>query len=393
MIVGILIFAAAIIVVVMAHEAGHFLVAKLFRFKATQFFLGFGPTLWSFKRGETEYGVKFLPLGGFVKIVGMNPYEEVSAEDEERSYPNKPRWQRALVLVAGSATHWVVAFALFGLTALTIGFPVDEPTNSIAALHPRIGGETAPAANAGFEPGDEIVGAGDRPTSSWHEISEYIKRRGNATARFTVKRDGEVVGISVRLGRAIFDSEGDVVGYAAPGKKLRPPQRGETVAGFLGVSPAQRYERDDALGAVARASDWTWRLTHASITGIPVAFKPVFNGDLWRVVTRERSRQPQDPFGLVGAGRIAGQSVERQRYAELILLIASFTIFLGVLNLLPLPPLDGGHLAVVGWEAITGRTVDVRKLVPVAVAVIAFFLVLFVTVLYLDLARPVPVPF
>src|SRR5688572_17018473 len=118
----------------MIHEAGHLLVAKAFNFKAPQYFLGFGPTIWSFKRGETEYGVKALPLGGFVKIVGMNPYEEIAPEDEPRSYPNKPRWQRALVLVAGSATHFVVAFVILVVTTMTIGFPSDVPSNELAIV-------------------------------------------------------------------------------------------------------------------------------------------------------------------------------------------------------------------------------------------------------------------
>lgn len=124
--VGVVLFIVAILVVVMIHEAGHFLTAKLFNFKATQFFVGFGPTVWSFKKGETEYGIKALPLGGFVKILGMNPYEEISPEDEHRSYPNKPAWQRAIVLLAGSATHWVVAFVLLVVASMTIGFPTGR---------------------------------------------------------------------------------------------------------------------------------------------------------------------------------------------------------------------------------------------------------------------------
>src|SRR5919106_2539157 len=130
----ILIFIVGILVVVMIHESGHFLMAKLFDFKATKFFVGFGPTLWSTQRGETEYGVKALPLGGFVKIVGMNPYEEVAPEDESRSYPNKPKWQRALVLVAGSATHWVVAFVLLVFAAIAIGFPTGDATTVIESV-------------------------------------------------------------------------------------------------------------------------------------------------------------------------------------------------------------------------------------------------------------------
>src|SRR5918992_5714439 len=122
----------------MIHEAGHFTVAKAFGFKATKFFVGFGPRIWSVTRGETEYGIAAIPAGGFVKIVGMNPYEEVSPEDVPRSYPNKPRWQRALLLVAGSATHWVVAFVLLAITAMTIGFPTGRATNEVASIETRL---------------------------------------------------------------------------------------------------------------------------------------------------------------------------------------------------------------------------------------------------------------
>src|ERR687895_431164 len=146
---GIWYFVVALLVVVMVHEAGHFFVAKLFDFKATKFFVGFGPTLWSTQRGETEYGVKAIPAGGFVKIVGMNPYEEIPAVDQPRAYPNKPRWQRALLLVAGSATHWVIAFVILFVTAMTIGFPTEQLANSVAAVQ-----SGTPASEAGIQEGD-----------------------------------------------------------------------------------------------------------------------------------------------------------------------------------------------------------------------------------------------
>src|SRR5688500_13770473 len=132
----------------MIHEAGHLVAAKMFDFKATKFFIGFGPPLWSFKRGETEYGIAAIPAGGFVKIVGMNPYEEVPVDDEALSYPNMPAWQRAIVLFAGSATHFVVAFVILVVTMMTIGFPTDEATNEVAVVETRVKGETAPAAEA-----------------------------------------------------------------------------------------------------------------------------------------------------------------------------------------------------------------------------------------------------
>ncbi|MDQ4064648.1 MAG: site-2 protease family protein [Actinomycetota bacterium] len=392
---GILIFVVAILVVIMIHEAGHFFVAKLFDFKATKFFLGFGPTLWSFKRGETEYGIKAIPAGGFVKIVGMSPYEEIDPEDEPRSYPNKPRWQRALLLVAGSATHWVVAFVILAITTMTLGFPTNEPTNHIAAVESNVAGGVETAAwAADFQPRDEIVAVAGRPTNDWDEIVDYIQAHGGERATFTVERDGRRRDITVLLGEAIFDGN-ELKAAAPPGGELpRAPRPGETVAGFLGVQPEPRYETLGFIPALGDAAERTAQLTLLSVRGIGDVFGMVFGGELWDALSAEGERAPDEgPLGIVGASRIAGESVAKGRFLELIGLIVGFTVFVGLMNLLPLPPLDGGHLAVLAYEKVTGRTVDVRKLIPIAAAVLSFFIVLFIAVLYLDLARPIRVPF
>lgn len=391
---GVILFIAAVIVVIMIHEAGHFFVAKAFGFKATKFFLGFGPTVWSVTKGETEYGVKALPLGGFVKIIGMSPYEEVPPEDEPRSYPNKPRWQRALLLAAGSATHFVVAFVLIAIAAMTIGFPTGEATTEIAGVQTRIGGETPPAAEAGFRTGDKIVAIEAEPVTAWADVSEYIKAHPGETATFLVERDGDEIPIDVTLGEAIFAASGEVVAFAPAGEDVRAPRTGEREGGFLGVSPEAEFRTEGLFGAIGESGRLTWEVTKASVGGIDDVFLPVFNGDLLDALGGDGVREPTDgPLGLVGVGRLAGESVERGRYLDLVELIVFFTIFVGIMNLLPLPPLDGGHLAVLAYEGITGRTVDMRKLIPVAAAVISFFVLLFFAVLYLDLARPIQVPF
>lgn len=385
---GILIFIVAILVVVMVHESGHFLVAKIFGFKAPQFFVGFGPTLWSFRKGETEYGVKAIPAGGFVKIIGMNPYEEVAPQDLPRAYPNKPRWQRALLLVAGSATHWLVAFMILFFTAMTIGFPTDRPSNELALVQ-----QSAPAGRAGLESGDRIVMIEDVETNSWSDVRTYIEAHPSQGATLTVERDGDTLKIDATLGRAIFDENG-VVAFERPGEELRSPRAGEEVRGFLGVVPDVVYEDYGVTSAIGKSTSLTWTFTWGALTGIDDIFEPVFNGELWEALQGQGEREAEEgPIGVVGAGRIAGQSVESGRYLELIQLIVFFTIFVGILNLLPLPPLDGGHLAVVAFEAVTGKTVDIRKLIPIAAAVISFFVLLFLAVLYLDIARPVKVPF
>jgi membrane-associated protease RseP (regulator of RpoE activity) len=392
MTLGVLLFVAAIIVVVMVHEAGHFLMAKLFDFKATKFFFGFGPTLWSFTKGETEYGIKAIPAGGFVKIVGMNPYEEVPPEDRPRAYSNKPRWQRALVLVAGSGTHFIVAFLILLVTAVTIGYPTGRVTNEVAAVN-GVRGATTPAIEADIQPGDRIVGVGGRSTSSWSDIRSYIRAHGGEEATFTVESGGETRTVQVTLGQAIFE-DGVVVDYAAPGEELRPLGPGETTSGFFGVSPQPEYETKSFPAAIPDAGSKTWYVVTRSVLGIGDVFGMVFGGELWDALTSDGERAVDEgPLGLVGAGRIAGESVAQGNLLDLIALIVGFTVFVGIMNLLPLPPLDGGHLAVLGWEAATGREVDVRKLIPIAAAVISFFVLLFIAVLYLDLARPIKAPF
>lgn len=388
---GVLLFIAAILIVVMIHESGHFLVAKAFGFKATQFFVGFGPTVWSTTRGETEYGIKALPLGGFVKILGMNPYEDIPAEDRSRSYQAKPRWQRALLLLAGSGTHWIVAFVILVFAAMAIGFPTGAISNEIAAV--QRGGELAPASQAGIRPGDRIVGVGGRPTESWPEIRDYIRTRGGESASFTLQRGDQKREVTVELGQAIFKG-GRPVAYAAPGQPLRPARPGEQKVGFLGVEPEPEYRTESLPGAVVDSAVRTWEISVMSVRGIGDVFGMVFGGELLDAITGEGQRRVDEgPLGLVGAGRIAGESVARGQYLAFVGLIVSFTIFVGIMNLLPLPPLDGGHLAVLAWEGITGKAVDLRRLIPVAAAVISFFVLLFLAVLYLDLARPIRVPF
>lgn len=388
---GVALFVYALLVVIMIHELGHLTAAKVFGFKAPQYFLGFGPTLWSTQRGETEYGVKAIPAGGFVKIVGMSPYEEVDPADESRSYPNKPRWQRAILLVAGSATHWVVAFVLLLIVAMGFGFP--EATNQISSVVPRseLGIETA-ALQAGLQEGDRIVAVGGEPVEEWEEIVAYIEARGNEQGTFTIERDGETIEKNILIGQ-LLTKDGAPVDAAAPGDEVRAPREGEKLSGFLGVAPDQQINRAGPIEGIKFAGATVGDFTVRSITSLPDVFAPVFNGDLWRSLGEEGERDPEGAVGLVGAGRVAGAAVDAGMYAELLSFIAGLTIFIGLMNLLPLPPLDGGHLLVLAVEKITGKPVDVKKLIPVAAVVIAFFLVLFVAVLYLDLARPIRIPF
>ena len=394
---GVILFIVSILTVVMIHEAGHLIAAKVFDFKATKFFIGFGPPLWSFKKGETEYGIAAIPAGGFVKIVGMNPYEEVPEEDRARSYPNKPAWQRAIVLVAGSATHWVVAFVILVVTTMTIGFPTNQGTNELAVVEDKVEGQAAPAAEAGLRPGDVILEINGRPTPDWSDTRAAIRAtEPGETMDLTVRRDDETLALSTRVGRAMFSEEGDLLEYWGPDdvdEVATPPPGGEVVA-FLGVQPEPLFETQGLGGAIVDSGKRVGEITVLSVKGIGSVFSMVFGGELWDALQGDGEREVDEgPLGLVGAGRIAGETVAKGEFLNFVGLIVGFTIFVGLMNLLPLPPLDGGHLAVLAWEKVTGRAVDIRKLIPIAAAVIGFFVLLFIAVLYLDLARPVKVPF
>ncbi|MEA2446541.1 MAG: hypothetical protein QOK47_178 [Actinomycetota bacterium] len=399
---GILLFILSILVVVMIHEAGHLTVAKIFGFKATKFFVGFGPKIWSKQVGETEYGIAAIPAGGFVKIVGMNPYEDVDPEDQARAYPNKPAYQRALLLLAGSGTHWIVAFLLLMITAMSIGFPTGRATNEVAAVETKLrvqGGDvvapTTPAAEIGIRPGDKIVAIDGEATPTWSKVRVGIREHPNETVEFTISDGDTERDVTVRLGTAIFDEQGRIIEYVPPGQEVHTiPGDSTEAVGFFGVQPEPEYKKEGLIGAVGTAGYWTGDVTVKSFQGIGQVFTMVFGGELWDALRGNGEREiDEGPLGLVGAGRIAGESVEKGQYLDFIGLIVGFTIFVGLMNLLPLPPLDGGHLAVVLYEKLTGRKVDIRKLIPVAAAVISFFVLLFVAVLYLDLARPIRAPF
>jgi membrane-associated protease RseP (regulator of RpoE activity) len=172
------------------------------------------------------------------------------------------------------------------------------------------------------------------------------------------------------------------------------PGDDEEIVGYLGLAPKPEFEKEGLIGGVADAGSRTWQVSKLSVVGIKDMFTMVFGGELWDALSGEGERQVDEgPLGIVGASRIASESVDAGRSLDLIALIVGFTVFVGLMNLLPLPPLDGGHLAVLAWEKVTGKAVDVRKLIPIAAAVISFFVILFVAVLYLDLARPIANPF
>lgn len=352
-----------IVAIVMIHETGHFLAARAVGMKATEFFFGFGPRLWSTRRGETEYGIKLLPLGGYTRIVGMSALEEIAPEDEGRTYQDKPFWAKSLVVLAGSATHFPVAFLLFYLVVSGVGLPVAITTlDSIQATLDD--GSATPAAAAGLLPGDTVTSLAGIPTTEWQDLVDEITARPGQTVALGVERAGQVLSLQVTLA-SVDDGEGGQRGY-------------------LGVSPGTRTERAGAFEGIGRAGAAVGDAVVASgrglwqlVTGVPALVGAVFGGHADSV----GDNRPVSPIGLVGIAGDLGPAYALQ-------LVAYVAVFVGVLNMIPLYPLDGGHFAVALYEKLRGRAADVRKLMPIAAAVVAFLVIVGLLGVYLDIFHP-----
>ncbi|MFH1329549.1 MAG: M50 family metallopeptidase [Actinomycetota bacterium] len=352
-----------IIVIVMIHETGHFLAARAVGMKATEFFFGFGPRLWSTRRGETEYGVKALPLGGYVRITGMNPLEDVAPEDEGRTYRDKPFWAKSVVVLAGSATHFPLAFLLFYLVASGVGLPVRTTTvESVQATLEN--GSLTPAATVGLLPGDTVTALAGEPTPEWADLVDAITARPGETVTLGVERAGQMLSVEVTLA-AVDDGAGGKRGYLG----IAPGTRTERAGPVEGLGEAGGALRD----AVVASGRGLWDL----VTGVPRLVEAVLAGSAEDL----GANRPVSPIGLVGVAGDLGPSFALQ-------LVAYVAVFIGILNAIPLYPLDGGHFAVALYEKLRGRRADVRKLMPVAAAVISFLVLIGLLAIYLDIAHP-----
>jgi membrane-associated protease RseP (regulator of RpoE activity) len=392
LLLGWVIFVAALLISIMLHEFGHFATAKKFRMKVTQFFVGFGQTLWSTTRGETEYGVKVLPFGGFVKITGMTALEDIDPADEARSFRRQPGWQRAIVLAAGSFMHFALAFVLLIVLAIGVGLANDNSTRigtvascvpaSVSALDQgscaHSTGE-APARQAGIRAGDQIIAIAGKPVHNWTQLGSAIRAQpAGKTLAITVLRDGR------RL-----------VLHADP---ARVPGR---TGSYLGIENAVQYQRLSPLRSVSYAGSTFGEVltgSAAAVGHLPAAIPDLF--------AKDRANTPAGQVSsVVGVGGLTAQIVAakdswRVKVGYVLLIIISLNIFVGAFNLLPLLPLDGGHLAVVIYERaraglarLRGRPdpglVDMRKLVPLSVGVFAVLVGFGLLLITADIFNPI----
>jgi membrane-associated protease RseP (regulator of RpoE activity) len=372
------IFVISLVFAIMFHEFGHFATAKAFGMKCEKFFLGFGPTLWSFRRGETEYGVKAIPAGGFVKIVGMSSSEEIAPEDQGRTFYEQAAWKRFIVLVSGSVTHFLLA-ALLILGALAlIGLP-DRDVPATTTLDVVVDG--SPAGAAGLRPGEEIVALDGRPMADFEQVRAYLAGRGGEEVVVTVAGEQGSRDVPVTLATRMPDG---------------------TEGAFLGVGPQPVITKVPAGEALQRTltGDFSiWAITRANLEGLGQALSPSALARWFGNVDSDAPRTAEGPVSLVGVGQTVNALGQSGDIFNVLFLLALLNITLGTLNMLPLPPLDGGHVAVLlieqgvnGVRRLRGRStnwhLDPSVITPVALAVILFFVVLSVTALYVDIVKP-----
>jgi membrane-associated protease RseP (regulator of RpoE activity) len=393
--VGVAAFALCILISVSLHELGHMITAKRFGMKVTRYFVGFGPTIFSFQRGETEYGLKAIPLGGFCKIVGMTPQDDdVRPEDQHRAMWRFPVWKRTVVMSAGSITHFMLALAAAWVAAMTIGLPnTDYPTTDEAVLRERphvtasectwltipadghactpgeAGSVPGPAYAAGLRDGDLITKIAGAPVSTYGQLTDTIRARPAGPVDIEYVRDGVTTTAKVDLVAANRKPITDEDGATAQVAVLGVGWDVTSVPGNLQYS---------VLEAVPATADYGWFLvenTFKALGRIPEKVPA-----LWNSLTGAE-RDPDTPISVVGASRLGGEALEHGVPELFLNIFISLNVFIGIFNLLPLLPVDGGHIAIAWFERVRswlyarlkkpdpGR-VDYYKLMPVTYAVI-----------------------
>jgi membrane-associated protease RseP (regulator of RpoE activity) len=373
----------AVIVMIMIHELGHFLTAKSAGMKVTEYFLGFGPRLWSVRKGETEYGVKALPLGGYVKIVGMHNLDEVDPVDEPRTYRQKSYPRRLSVAVAGSFMHLVMAFLLLWTLHSVVGFV--QPDNRIGEISKLPTGQS-PAQEAGFRPGDKIVSIDGRPLRKWDDLPPYIQDHPGDAVTFVVERAGQQLTlVATPIDRSKLKLEGDSRTFDKP-------------TGFIGISPHLQVVKDGPVQSLGKSAGDIGALTKQTFG----FFGNLFSFHGLKEYGQQLTAQPGDTkpaedqprlLSPVGLARIANQ-VANNGIRDVLVLLISINVFVGILNMFPMLPFDGGHVAIATYEAIVSKIkkrrhfVDVTKLLPFTYMVFLVLMFLAVTSLYLDIARP-----
>lgn len=413
-IVGGVVFFALILVSIGLHEVGHFLPGKLFGVKVLQFFIGFGKTLWKTQKGETEYGVKLIPLGGYVRLLGMYPpqkegkdtwlkrvadsaregeWQDITEEDvvSGRLFYQHPLWQRMIIMFCGVAMNLLLAFGLFLGVNLAYGAP--QTSMQIASVRACVDLTApvctpTPAAAMGLQPGDRVVAFNGKDYSSWADLTAAVRANEGGDVQLTVLRDGNWLDLPQVPG---------VVATVAD-----PDHEGQTIrAGYLGVTAGSEMAK---VGPVTTVEQM-WTMTVQSVKAIVKL--PVTAVSVLIDMVTGTPRDPNNPISIVGASVIAGDVASMDapagaKIATYVQLLGSVNLFVGVMNLVPLPPFDGGYVAAGIYEAIRrwfakigGRPdpgpADTAKLMPVTYVISAALIIIGAILIVADIVSPVSI--
>lgn len=426
-VLGILLFAVGLLISIAWHELGHLSTAKLFGIRVPQYMVGFGPTIWSRNKGETEYGIKAIPMGGYIRMIGMFPpgedgriearstspwrgmiedartaaFEELKPGDENRLFYTRKPWKRVIVMFAGPFMNLVLAVAIFLGVAMTFGFSTQ--TTEVAGVQKCVisqsenrdtcakGDPVSPAQAAGLQKGDKIVAFNGQPVADWTTLSNHI-RETIGPATITVERDGRQQVLHATLAKNMVAKK-NAHGEVVPDKYVP--------AGYLGFAAKTEILPLSFTDAVDRMGDMIQNGVE-SIVALPSKIP-----DLWNAAFSDGERKNDSPVGVVGAARISGEVMNLDAPAQnliamFMMLLAGFNLSLFLFNMLPLLPLDGGHIAGALWESLR-RTVakvfrrpdpgpfDVAKLMPVAYVVAGIFICFTLLVLVADIVNPVKI--
>ncbi|MDK8240897.1 M50 family metallopeptidase [Corynebacterium coyleae] len=396
-VLGIVLFALAITASIALHEAGHMFTARAFGMRVRRFFVGFGPTLWSVKRGGTEYGIAALPFGGFCDIAGMTAMDPVTEEEAPHAMVKKPAWQRIAVLSGGIVMNILIGVVIIFGVAVSSGI-----RNPYADFTPKVGqvvcvadqvdektlaecSGPGPAGQAGVQVGDTLVAVDDEPIETFADLRTYVAQRPGETVALEVERGGSSQSIDVPVARV----------------ERIDPSTGERIdVGAVGIAAAPVKDAVKQFGpveAVPATAKFTGQMLRASVDGL-MAFPGKIPGVVASIFGGERDIE--GPISVIGASRTGGELVERDQWPAFWMMLASLNFFLALFNLVPLPPLDGGHIAVVIYEKIRNALRRLRglppagpanyeKLMPLTYFMAALLLVVGVLVMAADVVNPV----
>ncbi|MET7606289.1 M50 family metallopeptidase [Streptomyces avermitilis] len=427
-ILGIVVFAIGLLVSIAWHELGHLSTAKLFGIRVPQYMVGFGPTIWSRKKGETEYGFKAVPLGGYIRMIGMFPpgpdgrvearstspfrgmiedarsaaFEELRPGDEDRLFYTRKPWKRVIVMFAGPFMNLILAVAIFFGVMMTFG--VNTQTTTVGKVSDCViqqsenrskcaqSDQAAPAKAAGLKGGDKIVAFDGRAVADWSALQSDIRANPGKDVTITVERKGRQLDLKAHLIKNQVSKTDGNGGYVE-GKYV--------YAGFLGFTPASGIVEQSFGQSVSRMGDMMQNGVE-SLISLPGKIPA-----LWDAAFGDGPREADSPMGVVGAARVGGDVFTldippSQQIAMMLMLVAGFNLSLFLFNMLPLLPLDGGHIAGALWESLRRNAAkvlrrpdpgpfDVAKLMPVAYVVAGIFVCFTILVLIADVVNPVKI--